>query len=89
MTVFVAIIIASYMASYGLNEAHTISFANSNEIQRLSQLFDTARYMTGGFEAFVLSMFTVLSALITILGAYYYMNKLFKIRILLIVIYYL
>lgn len=78
VTVFVAIIITSYMASYGLNEAHTISFANSNEVQRLSQLFDTARYVTGGFGAFVLSMFTVLSALTTILGAYYYMNKLFK-----------
>lgn len=78
VTVFVAIIITSYMASYGLNEVHTINFAGSNEVQRLTQLFATAKHVTGVFGEFVLSMFTVLSALTTILGAYYYMNKLFK-----------
>ena len=66
------------MASYGLNEAHTINFAGSNEVQRLTQLFATAKHVTGVFVEIVLSMFTVLSALTTILGAYYYMNKLFK-----------
>jgi Na+/alanine symporter len=55
-----------------------MDFANSNEVQRLNQLFATAKYVVGGFGEFVLTMFTILSALTTILGAYYYMGKLFK-----------
>jgi Na+/alanine symporter len=78
VTVFVAIIITTYIASYGLNVAGTMDFANSNEVQRLNQLFATAKYVVGGFGEFVLTMFTILSALTTILGAYYYMGKLFK-----------
>lgn len=78
ITVFVAIIITSYMASYGLNEAGTINFTNSTEITRLTQLFATAEFVTGKFGVVVLTMFTLLSALTTILGAYYYMGKLFK-----------
>ena len=45
---------------------------------RLTQLFETAQSVTGTFGLIVFSAFTVLSALTTILGSYYYMTKLFK-----------
>src|SRR5699024_1887979 len=40
--------------------------------------FATAEHVVGIFGLIVLSAFTVLSALTTILGSYYYMTKLFK-----------
>ena len=59
VTVFVAIIVTSYIASYGVRNG-------------------IIHFPAGVFGLIVFSIFTVLSALTTILGSYYYMTKLFK-----------
>lgn len=76
VTVFVSIVVTSYIASYGI-DAGLIQFPN-NAVTRLSQYFTTAESVTGLFGLVILCVFTVLSALTTILGSYYYLTKLFK-----------
>ena len=76
MTLFIAIFITSYIASYGI-EQNIINYP-LDAISRLSTFFDTAASVTGTFGIIVLSAFTVLSATTTILGSYYYLKKLFK-----------
>ena len=76
VTVVVSIVVTSYIASYGLNNG-IIEFP-ADAVTRLSQYFATAESVTGMFGLVVLCAFTVLSALTTILGSYYYMTKLFK-----------
>ncbi|MEG2787611.1 MAG: hypothetical protein RR942_07305 [Romboutsia sp.] len=76
VTVVVSIVVTSYIASYGLNNG-IIEFP-ADAVTRLSQYFATAENVTGMFGLVVLCAFTVLSALTTILGSYYYMTKLFK-----------
>ena len=82
VTVFVSIVVTSYIASYGVH-AGTLMLVDENgaaasTVQRLAGYFSTAEHVVGIFGLIVLSAFTVLSALTTILGSYYYMTKLFK-----------
>lgn len=76
VTVVVSIVVTSYIASYGLNNG-IITF-QGGAAERLAEYFATAQSVTGMFGLVVLCAFTVLSALTTILGSYYYMTKLFK-----------
>ncbi|WP_297130753.1 alanine:cation symporter family protein [Terrisporobacter sp.] len=76
VTVVVSIVVTSYIASYGIN-AGIITF-QGGAAERLAEYFATAESITGIFGLVVLCAFTVLSALTTILGSYYYMTKLFK-----------
>ena len=76
MTLFIAIFITSYIASYGI-DAGLIQYP-LDATARLSTFFDTAQSVTGMFGIVVMSLFTVLSAMTTILGSYYYLRKLFK-----------
>ena len=76
VTVVVSIVVTSYIASYGLNNGIIQYLADA--VTRLTQYFATAQDVTGIFGLVVLCTFTVLSALTTILGSYYYMTKLFK-----------
>ena len=76
ITVVVSIVVTSYIASYGI-DAGIITF-QGGAAERLAQYFGTAQHVTGIFGLVVLCAFTVLSALTTILGSYYYMTKLFK-----------
>lgn len=76
VTVVVSIVVTSYIASYGVSEGIIVYPADA--VTRLTQYFETAQSVTGTFGLVVLSAFTVLSALTTILGSYYYMTKLFK-----------
>ena len=76
VTVFVSIVVTSYIASYGI-DAGIITF-QGGAAERLAEYFGTAQQVTGMFGLVVLCAFTVLSALTTILGSYYYMTKLFK-----------
>lgn len=82
VTVFVSIVVTSYIASYGVNAGtlHLVdeTGAAASTVQRLAGYFATAEHVVGIFGLIVLSAFTVLSALTTILGSYYYMTKLFK-----------
>lgn len=82
ITVFVSIVVTSYIASYGLNSG-TLTLVNPDgttvsTVARLGGYFATAESVVGIFGLVVLSAFTVLSALTTILGSYYYTTKLFK-----------
>ena len=78
MTLFIAIFITSYIASYGI-DAGLIDYSTPNDaVYRLSSFFQTASSVTGVFGLIVMSLFTVLSAMTTILGSYYYLRKLFK-----------
>ncbi|MGL5347736.1 MAG: alanine:cation symporter family protein [Peptostreptococcaceae bacterium] len=82
VTVFVSIVVTSYIASWGV-EHGTLALIDANgaavgTVQRLGGYIATAENVTGMFGLVVLSAFTVLSALTTILGSYYYMTKLFK-----------
>lgn len=76
VTVVVSIVVTSYIASYGIN-AGLITF-EGGAAERLAEYFFTAKEVTGMFGLVVLCAFTVLSALTTILGSYYYTTKLFK-----------
>lgn len=76
MTIFVSIVVTSYIASYGI-EAGLITYPQ-DAVGRLLGYFETASSVTGIFGIIILSLFTVLSAMTTILGSYYYLSKLFK-----------
>lgn len=82
VTVFVSIVVTSYIASYGV-KVGTLALVDANgaavgTVQRLGGYFATAEHVVGIFGLVVLAAFTVLSALTTILGSYYYTTKLFK-----------
>lgn len=82
VTVFVSIVVTSYIASYGV-EVGTLALLNADgtaadTVTRLGGYFKTAEHVVGIFGLVVLSAFTVLSALTTILGSFYYTTKLFK-----------
>lgn len=76
VTIFVSIVVTSYIASYGVSNGIIVYPADA--VTRLSQYFDTAISVTGSFGLVVLSGFTLLSAMTTILGSYYYLITLFK-----------
>lgn len=75
LTIFVSIVVTSYIASYGL-QSGTITYPQ-DAVGRLLGFFETAQSVTGVFGLVILSLFTVLSAMTTILGSYYYLRKLF------------
>ena len=82
VTIFVSIVVTSYIASYGV-EVGTLALLNTDgtaadTVTRLGGYFKTAEHVVGIFGLVVLSAFTVLSALTTILGSFYYTTKLFK-----------
>lgn len=78
MTLFIAIFITSYIASYGIDSGMINYGVQNDAVYRLSSFFETAQNVTGTFGLIILSMFTLLSAMTTILGSYYYLSKLFK-----------
>lgn len=78
VTLFVAIVITSYIASYGIETGIIDYSLGLNSLERLTTFFETASHVTGMFGIIVLSLFTLLSAITTILGSYYYLRKLFK-----------
>lgn len=76
ITVFVAIVVTSYIASYGMaNEYFTLP---ADGIARLGGYFITAEKVTGIFGLAVLCVFTLLSAMTTLLGSYFYLGQLFS-----------
>ncbi len=75
ITVMASILVTSYICSYGIKNG--IITLPSDSLQRLGGYFTTATSVTGTFGLIVLSMFTLLSALTTLLGSFYYLSKLF------------
>ncbi|MGL4914297.1 MAG: alanine:cation symporter family protein [Romboutsia sp.] len=81
VTVFVSIVVTSYIASYGVEIGTLVLVKDGaavDTVARLGGYFKTAESVVGIFGLIVLAGFTVLSALTTILGSYYYTTKLFK-----------
>jgi hypothetical protein len=76
VTVFVAIVVTSYITSYGLSNGYFSLPANG--VGRLSGYFITAEKITGTFGLIVLCVFTLLSAMTTLLGSYFYLGQLFN-----------
>lgn len=77
VTVFVSIFITIYITSYGFNEIQTFKLPEADAAIRLGMFFETANAVVPVFGSIVLCVFTVFSALTTILGSYYYLGKLF------------
>lgn len=74
-TIFVAIVVTSYIASYGIQSGF---FQIPNDgIGRLSGFFLTVEQETGTLGLIILCLFTVLSALTTLLGSFFYLGQLF------------
>lgn len=76
ITVFVSIFVTSYIVSYGYAQ-NIFQLPEADAALRLGSFFTTANTVVPHFGAIVLCIFTVFSALTTILGSYYYLGKLF------------
>ncbi len=75
ITAFVSIVVTSYVCSYGIHSG-VISLPTGS-LERLAGYFNTATSVVGIFGLIVLALFTVLSALTTLLGSFYYLSQLF------------
>ena len=75
ITVFIAIFVTTYIASYGVDSGIIVYPAEA--VDRLAGYINTAEQVTGYLGLIVLCMFTVLSALTTLLGSYFFLNQLF------------
>ncbi|MDM8534491.1 sodium:alanine symporter family protein [Clostridiaceae bacterium HSG29] len=75
ITVLVAIVVTSYITSYGVNTG--IFNLPIDGMGRLNGYFMTAEKVTGVFGLIVLSLFTLLSAMTTLLGSYFFLGQLF------------
>lgn len=75
-TVCVSIVVTSYICSYGVTNGFITLPADG--LARLSGYFATAMSVTGNFGLIVLSLFTLLSALTTLLGSYFFLTQLFN-----------
>lgn len=78
VTIFVFIVVTSYIASYGVEVVLNADGTADDAVTRLSGYFKNAEHVVGIFGLIVLSAFIVLSALTTILGFFYDTTKLFK-----------
>lgn len=76
ITVCAAILVTSYVCSYGIH-AGIISLPSAS-LERLGGYFSTATSVVGVFGLISLSFFTILSALTTLLGSFYYLTTLFS-----------
>lgn len=76
ITVIASIVVTSYVCSYGIHSG--IIALPAGSLERLGGYFTTATSVTGGFGLFALSLFTLLSALTTLLGSFYYLSQLFN-----------
>ncbi len=76
VTVFVSIFVTTYIVSYGYNN-NLFVLPEPDAAARLASFFNTANSVVPTFGAIVLCIFTVFSALTTILGSFYYLGKLF------------
>ncbi len=82
ITAFIAIIGTTYITSYGVNNNIFVLAINGeavSSIERLTGLFNTAYVVMGNFGLFVLTIFTTLSGLTTLLGSYYFLGMLLDI----------
>lgn len=80
LTIFIAIFITTYIVSYG-NTVGFIDLTNIDSLNLLTGYFTTGFNIMGYFGLFVLVIFTILSGLTTLLGAHYFLQILFKLKL--------
>lgn len=76
VTIFVSIVVTTYIASYGVTKG-IIEFP-ADSVTRLKEFFMNASDVIGVFGLIVLCLFTLLSGLTTLLGSYYFLTVLFN-----------
>lgn len=79
ITIFVAVIVTSYITSYGVH-MNLISLVENGTVtsvtERLAGYFETSALVTGDFGFYVLIIFTICSGITTLLGSFYYLTTL-------------
>ncbi len=78
ITIFVAIFVTTYITSYGIYVGEFNGDAMVSGVARLGQFFNTATVVTGNFGLGVMILFTILSALTTLLGSYFFLDTLLE-----------
>ncbi len=76
ITIFVAVIVTTYITSYGIASGVFGDDTLTSSVARLSAFFDTAKLVAGNFGLFTLILFTILSAMTTLLGSYFFLDSL-------------
>lgn len=79
ITIFVAIIVTTYITSYGLE--YNLIDLNGSGSERLAGFFNTGVNVAGNFGLIVLLTFTILSGLTTLLGSYYFLSTVLEIKV--------
>lgn len=75
ITIIASIIVTTYIISYGVHIG-MVSYP-VDATMRLVQYINTAIFVTGNIGLLILSLFTILSALTTLLGSYFFLSHLF------------
>lgn len=77
LTIFIAVFTTSYITSYGYANGW-IDLSNADSYNLLQGFFLTGWHVAGVFGVIIMLLFTILSAITTLLGSFYYLNVLFK-----------
>jgi hypothetical protein len=75
VSVFISIITTSYIISYGINNK-IVDFPNDS-FGRMEAYFKTATSITGSYGFVSLSLFVLLTILVTLIAGYYFIHMLF------------
>lgn len=75
-TLIVSMIVTSYITSYGV--AHGLFTLPEDALGRLGGYYNTAVAVTGNLGLIALTIFSLFSALTTLLGSYYFLTQLYN-----------
>lgn len=75
ITILIAIFVTCYITAYGISIG--VFSLPADGVERLGGYFLTAEKVTGKFGLVLLCVFTVLSAMTTLLGSYFFLGQLF------------
>ncbi|MGL4849927.1 MAG: hypothetical protein ACRC28_13580 [Clostridium sp.] len=78
IAVFIAIFATSYITSYGVS--HSIITLPSGSFERLIGFYNTGISVTGIFGLVSIAAFSILSGIASLLGPYFYLQKLLNIK---------
>ncbi|WDV45749.1 alanine:cation symporter family protein [Clostridiaceae bacterium M8S5] len=79
LTIFIAVIITSYVFTYGKNNVSNIVLSQNN-FNRISGYFKSAKIVTGFAGEAIIMIFFIFSGLTTILGSFHFINKTIKLN---------
>ena len=73
-TLFIAVVITSYIYSYGRYHVEGVTLTG-NGFERIKGYVDTIQHITGNFGLVVVLLFFTISGYCTILGSFHFLNK--------------